>query len=180
MGMVGLGMLWPAARAEPLGAQAASATVGSPGAASAIAVPPGGASANAAPATVASAREEYLRGQALFSGTVELHGRIYTHMADLPPMVVRCSNCHAVADGPDVPRSLAPRLTHDLLLRRRARRGGPPSNYDRDGLCTLLRRGVDPAFVLISVEMPRYTIDDVSCRALWRYLTGSGHEDNGR
>jgi hypothetical protein len=94
----------------------------------------------------------------------------------MPPAVVRCSNCHAVGEGPDVARSLAPRLTHDLLLLRRPRRGGPPSNYSRDGLCTLLRRGVDPAFVMISVEMPRYTIDDVDCRALWRYLTGIGHE----
>jgi hypothetical protein len=81
-----------------------------------------------------------------------------------------------VADGPDVPRSQAPRLTHDLLLVRHARRGGPPSNYDRDGLCTLLRRGVDPAHVMISVEMPRYTIDDSDCHALWRYLTGGGHD----
>ncbi len=128
----------------------------------------------AAPA--AAAHEAYLRGQALFSGTIDLHGRIYTHVADMPPMVVRCSNCHAVADGPDVPRSLAPRLTHDLLLRPRARRGGPPSNYDREGFCTLLRRGVDPAFVLISVEMPRYTIDDENCRALWRYVTAEGHD----
>jgi hypothetical protein len=126
-----------------------------------------------------SAHEEYVRGEALFSGTIELHGRIYTHVADLPPTVVRCANCHAVADGPEVTRSPAPRLTHDLMVRPRARRGGPPSNYDRDGFCTLLRRGVDPAFVLISVEMPRYTIDDASCRALWRYLIGSGHEDSG-
>ncbi len=126
----------------------------------------------------ASADEEYLRGQALFSGTIDLHGRIYTHVADMPPRVVRCSNCHAVADGPDVPRSLAPRLTASLLILPRARRGGPPSHYSRGGLCTLLRKGLDPAFVMISVEMPRYAIDDVDCAAIWRYLTGSGREDN--
>jgi hypothetical protein len=40
----------------------------------------------------------------------------------------------------------------------------------------LLRRGVDPAFVMISVEMPRYTIDDADCKALWRYVTGGGHQ----
>jgi len=128
----------------------------------------------------ASAHADYVRGQALFSGALVLQGRIYTHVADMPPMVVRCSNCHAVADGPDVPRSLAPRLTHDLLLLPRARRGGPPSHYDRDAFCTLLRRGVDPAFVMISVEMPRYAIDDANCAALWRYLIGSGHEGSGR
>jgi hypothetical protein len=62
------------------------------------------------------------------------------------------------------------------MVQPRARRGGPPSNYDREGFCALLRRGIDPAFVMISVEMPRYTIDDASCRALWRYLIGSDHE----
>jgi hypothetical protein len=133
-----------------------------------------------APVTqAASAHQEYARGEALFFGTIDLHGRIYTHVADMPPTVVRCSNCHAVADRPDVPRSLAPRLTHNLLLLPHARRGGPPSNYSREGFCTLLRRGVDPAFVMVSVEMPRYTIDDVNCHALWRYLIGSPHEDSG-
>jgi hypothetical protein len=150
--MIGWGMLSAAAQAEPPSSPAASAT------------------------STTSAHEEYARGEALFLGTIDLHGRIYTHVADMPPAVVRCSNCHAVADGPDVTRSLAPRLTHDLLLLPRARRGGPPSHYNRDGLCTLLRRGIDPAFVMISVEMPRYTIDDVNCHALWRFLTGSGHE----
>ncbi len=155
--MIGMWMLSAAARAGPPSAQAAAA--------------------DASPASSASAHEAYVRGQALFSGTIDLRGRMYTHVADMPPTVVRCANCHAVANGADVPSSLAPRLTHDLLVRRRARRGGPPSNYDRNRFCTLLRRGVDPAFMLISVEMPRYTIDDSDCRALWQYLTGSGREN---
>jgi hypothetical protein len=138
--------------------------------AAAVRAQPPSAQANAEPV-----HEEYVRGEALFTGTLDLHGRIYTHVADMPPSVVRCSNCHAVADGPDVPRSLAPRLTHSLLLLPRARRGGPPSNYDRRRFCTLLRKGVDPASVMISVEMPRYTIADADCQALWRYVTGSGH-----
>jgi hypothetical protein len=128
----------------------------------------------------AAPHDDYLKGQALFSGTIELHGRIYTHVTDMPPSVVRCSNCHAVADGPDVPRSQAPRLTPGWLILPRARRGGPPSHYSRDGFCTLLRKGVDPAFVMVSVEMPRYSIDDVDCGALWRYLTGSHREANAR
>jgi hypothetical protein len=122
--------------------------------------------------------DAYLTGQGLFAGSLDLHGRIYTHRVDLPPAVVRCANCHSVADGPDVPRSLAPRLTRDLLLRPQARRGGPVSVYDRERFCTLLRKGVDPAFVLISVEMPRYVIDDAGCGALWRYLTGSAHAES--
>lgn len=121
-------------------------------------------------------REEFLRGEALFSGKMDLRGRIYTHVADMPPAVVRCANCHALADGPSVPRSLAPRLTQDLLLQPRPRRGGPASVYDLGKFCVLLRQGIDPAFVLISVEMPRYTIDDGECRALWRFLGA----DSGR
>jgi hypothetical protein len=124
------------------------------------------------------AHEEYLAGRALFTGGLDLKGRIYAHRVELPPAVVRCANCHAVAGGPAVPRSLAPRLTRDLLLRPQARRGGPASVYDDERLCTLLRKGVDPAFVLISVQMPRYAIDDAGCRALWRYLTGSGDDEN--
>jgi len=124
--------------------------------------------------------DEFLLGEALFSGKIDLKGRIYTHSADLPPSVVRCANCHAVADGPDLPLTQAPRLTHDLLLRPQQRRGGPASTYDRDKFCALLRLGQDPAFVLISVEMPRYAIDDAQCRALWRYVNGSAHEEQTR
>lgn len=115
-------------------------------------------------------------GRALFEGRMDLHGRMITHATDLPPAVVRCGNCHAAPTGPDVPRSLAPRLNHDLLLIPRSRRGGPPTFYDRERFCTLLRRGVDPANVVISVEMPRYSMDDTECRALWRFVTGTSDE----
>ncbi len=128
------------------------------------------------PTSDAPTSDEVLRGRALFEGRIDLQGRIYTHLVDLPPEIVRCSNCHAVAGGPDVPRSLAPRLTHELLLQAQRRRGGPPSRYDRDRFCALLRRGVDPALVLVSVEMPRYALDDASCQALWLYLTGNAVE----
>jgi hypothetical protein len=129
-----------------------------------------------APASMARAGtpdSEALRGEALFTGKADLIGRIYTHRVDLPPAVVRCGNCHAADDGPPVPRSLAPRLNQDLLIRMQPRRGGPASAYDGQKFCTLLRRGLDPAFVLISVEMPRYTIEDADCQALWRYLNES-------
>jgi len=119
------------------------------------------------------ANDVLLEGRGLFSGALDLRGRIATHLVDLPPAVVRCANCHAAADGPSVPRSLAPRLTRDLLLNPQPRRGGPASRYDAISFCTLLRRGIDPAWVLISVEMPRYVLDDGSCAALWQYLTRS-------
>jgi hypothetical protein len=117
--------------------------------------------------------DEFERGRDLFEGRIEMHGRILTHVTDLPPAVVRCGNCHAVAAGPEVRLSLAPRLTHDLLLAPRARRGGPPSIYDRKRFCTLLREGRDPALVIISEEMPRYRMDDANCWALWKFITGS-------
>ena len=132
------------------------------------------ACAATAPAATAPATQDTLRpGQQLFYGEVDLHGRIRTHLVDLPPQVVRCGNCHAVRDGPDVPRSLAPRLTRNLLLEPFARRGGPPSHYDFARFCALLRSGLDPAYVLISVDMPVYTIDDDGCRALWGFVTSS-------
>jgi hypothetical protein len=128
-----------------------------------------------AQADAPAADREFLLGQALFAGQAELQGRVRTHLVDLPSEVIRCGNCHAAGTGPDVARSLAPRLTRDLLLEPRARRGGPVSIYDADKFCTLLRKGIDPAYVLISMEMPVYTIDDSSCRALWQFLIRSEH-----
>ncbi len=37
----------------------------------------------------------------------------------------------------------------------------------------MLRDGVDPAYVLLNVEMPRYRISDGDCAALWHFLTGA-------
>jgi hypothetical protein len=119
---------------------------------------------------------QFLRGQALFAGKLELHGRIRTHLVDLPPPVVVCGNCHAAGDGPEVARSLAPRLTRDLLLAPRARRGGPVTIYNVDRFCTLLRNGTDPAYVLLSLEMPIYALDYSDCLALWQFVMQSEHE----
>jgi hypothetical protein len=127
------------------------------------------------PAAEASPNLDYARGQALFRGDIELSGRIRFHLEDLPSAVIRCSNCHAAGTEPDVPRSLAPRLTHDLLLAPRARRGGPASRYDRAAFCTLLQQGIDPAHVVVSVEMPLYMLSEQDCHALWRYITGGTH-----
>jgi len=117
-----------------------------------------------------SGQQEFLRGKELFTGEAALKGRISTHDMDLPPAVVRCANCHAEGTGPAVARSNAPRLDRELLLSPQRRRGGPPSHYDRDAFCNVLRKGVDPAWVVINEEMPRYTIDDADCSALWRFL----------
>ena len=110
-------------------------------------------------------------GHALFVGKVPLSGRISSHPTALPPEVARCSNCHAVGEGREVPGSQAPPLTRAGLTELRPRRGGPPSNYSIQTFCTLLRTGKDPAYILISEQMPRYTITDDQCAALWRYVT---------
>lgn len=121
--------------------------------------------------SASSTKEISALGRRLFLGEEELSGRMYTHPADMPTAVVRCSNCHAAGNGPAVARSSAPRLTRDLLLQVRTRRGGPPTSYDRKSFCTVLRKGVDPAYILIDVAMPRYKLSDDQCTALWTVLT---------
>jgi hypothetical protein len=132
----------------------------------------------AAAARADTAPVETSLGRQLFFGEIDLQGRIRTHRENLRPDVLRCANCHAFADGPEVPRSLAPRLGRDILLGRHARRGGPSSVYSLGTFCKLLRDGVDPAFVLISLEMPVYALDDGQCRALWGFLLWSADAAN--
>jgi hypothetical protein len=127
------------------------------------------------------------RGNQLFHGDAPLTGRIVGHAVALPASVTRCMNCHesrssaisaaasAVASqAPTTAGAVAgrfgPALDHDSLTQMRARRGGPPSRYDTQALCTLLRTGVDPAQVMIPQTMPRYEIDSAGCEALWWYI----------
>jgi hypothetical protein len=102
-----------------------------------------------------------------------LRGRLAGHPDLLPVVATRCVNCHAV-DGSKRPPSAAafgPALGPATLARALARRGGPPSRYDADSLCRLLREGVDPAWVVIDAAMPRYEIDAAQCQALWARLS---------
>lgn len=122
-------------------------------------------------AVESSSQSGTLRGKELFTGKAALKGRISTHEMDLPAAVIRCANCHAEGPGPAVARSNAPRLDREWLLSPRRRRGGPQSHYDRDSFCRVLRKGVDPVWVVINEEMPRYAVDDADCSALWRFLT---------
>ncbi|WP_323122062.1 hypothetical protein [Burkholderia alba] len=114
-------------------------------------------------------------GRALFTGAAPLRGRLSTHPSDLPAGVVRCANCHAAGQDARVANSIAPRLNASWLGELQSRRGGPPSQYDRASFCALLRTGLDPAYVLINVEMPRYRISDRDCGALWQFLDGASH-----
>jgi hypothetical protein len=125
------------------------------------------------PARDAATRDDTVHGQALFDGAAPLRARLASHPAELPAAVVRCANCHAAGSGPAVPNSIAPRLSRGWLVEWQSRRGGPPSRYDRDAFCTLLRDGLDPAYVLINVQMPRYRVDARDCTALWQFLSGA-------
>lgn len=126
-------------------------------------------------AWVAQGSAQRQRGAALFAGEAALSGRIVGHDVDLPVQASRCVNCHGEAGRP-APAASAPTLAPALDARSLAaptpRRGGPPSRYDAAALCTLLRSGVDPAHVMIPRTMPRYTLSDEDCAALWAHLGG--------
>ena len=109
--------------------------------------------------------QEAALGRALYDGQHDLNAQLQGHDEPLPPLAARCINCHEGAGA------LAPRLDARHLLQPQARRGGPPSRYDEDSFCRLLRDGIDPAWVQLPREMPRYDIQAMDCRALWAYLT---------
>lgn len=123
---------------------------------------------------------ERARGQALFVGAEPLRGTIHGHQNALPAHAARCVNCHAPgsssatlqpASAAPANTSFAPLLTATYLLGPIARRGGPPSAYDEATFCRALRTGIDPAYVIVSRSMPRYTLSDADCGALWQHLT---------
>ena len=105
------------------------------------------------------------RGEAIFSGRRPVTGRIRGHESDLPPEVVACRQCHLRSQG-DGGAAAAPVLDRKLLLQPVQRRGAPPSVYDLQSFCKLLRTGIDPAYVLIDRIMPTYAISDTDCAAL--------------
>jgi hypothetical protein len=124
------------------------------------------------------------RGHDLFTGAAPLVGKIVGHARALPPQSVRCINCHAPgsaapasvsasasASASAATNSFGPLLTRSHLTTAIERRGGPPSRYDAAAFCRLLRDGVDPAYVMIQRAMPRYTLTDADCRALWALLS---------
>lgn len=112
------------------------------------------------------------RGRALFHGKEALSGRIRDHDETLPPEAVRCVNCHGASANSRLSRVVPPHLDGSLLLEFHQRRGGPPSRYDQAAFCKLLRRGVDPAYVMIAREMPVYDVDEAQCASLWNFVLG--------
>jgi hypothetical protein len=129
-----------------------------------------------APAVVMAAAAEDAVGRMLFEGQQPLRGRISGHTQWLPSEALACANCHRAKPGaPGRPaaggRDTGPVLDATALLERVERRGGPPSRYDLDAFCRVLRLGEDPAGVLLPRVMPRYDLDAGQCEALWRFLT---------
>jgi hypothetical protein len=112
-------------------------------------------------------------GSRLYRGEAALTARMTGHTETLPLEAVRCTNCHRRESQPPVEpatENFGPPLGGGLA-RPTARRGGPPSRYDAKALCRLLRDGIDPAYVMIPQTMPRYTMNDRECEALWAFLT---------
>ena len=111
-------------------------------------------------------------GRRLFAGEVVLQARLAGHTDSLPGVAIRCSNCHSSGASKRPGTSgYAPPLTARSLIEPRARRGGPPSQFDAVALCKVLRSGIDPAGVMVDTAMPRYEISNSQCASLWAYLT---------
>lgn len=108
-------------------------------------------------------------GRRMFFGDASLQGAIVGHPEALPPRLAACANCHEGAGL--AAASFGPRLNGTRLTEMRGRRGGPPSAFSPASFCQMLRTGVDPASILITRQMPRYTLDDNQCLGLWHYLT---------
>lgn len=131
------------------------------------------------PAAFASATDVE-RGRRLYFGELPLAGRVAGHGTDLPANALRCINCHVAGTAAPASSSVAaapsfgPALNAQMLTRQTPRRGGPPSRYDEQALCKLLSTGVDPAYVIIPRNMPRYSLNAADCRALWSYLSQVG------
>jgi hypothetical protein len=95
----------------------------------------------------------------------------------LPLHAAICVNCHATGSASPTPpanrttQSFGPLLSPAWLKQSIPRRGGPPSRYDETTFCRVLSTGVDPAYVIVRREMPRYDMPASDCRALWVYLS---------
>lgn len=131
------------------------------------------------PTSLFAQQAEQALGARLYLGQQMLAGYIVGHETPLPTTASRCINCHELATAPapsagsQKTAAFGPRLSPEGLKGLAARRGGPPTRYDVNAFCELLRTGVDPAKVIIQRAMPRYRIDGPQCEALWIYVTQS-------
>jgi len=115
-------------------------------------------------------------GQRMFLGETPLQGEIAGHAEPLPARTVACANCHLGAGGTVTGSPFAPVLNRSRMTQSSVRRGGPASVFSPASFCRMLRTGVDPAYVLITRQMPRYTLSDDQCLDLWQYLMETDDE----
>jgi mono/diheme cytochrome c family protein len=111
------------------------------------------------------------RGEKLYRGAVPLNAMIAGQRSSLPAPVVACVNCHtrgATEIGGD--SLAAPDMRGGWLTLLRSRRNGPVSQYAEATFCRALRTGIDPAYVTLPIQMPRFAISDPDCAALWTFL----------
>ncbi len=122
-------------------------------------------------AAAVAVEHPWSRGYALYHGYLPMSGRIAGHTEGLPLAASRCSNCHdAVTGGGQTARTISP-LTQASLTGNVSRRGGPPSIFDQQSFCLTLRDGIDPAMIQVSRTMPRFTMSDDDCGALWYFAS---------
>ena len=115
-------------------------------------------------------------GQRMFFGEAPLQGTIVGHERPLPAELVACANCHLAGSRSALDTAIGPRLEKSTMTEAGRRRGGPPSRFTSTTFCRVLRTGVDPAYIVISRQMPRYDLRDDQCFSLWQYLVGLGDE----
>ena len=124
--------------------------------------------------TPAGPDSSVVMGRQMFFGNEPLLGVITGHTEYLPSKMVSCVSCHMGAAGPGGSASFAPVLNRLRMTALIARRGGPPSAFSASSFCQMLRTGVDPAYILITRQMPRYRLSDDQCLGLWRYVVETG------
>lgn len=127
-------------------------------------------------ASETAGRQAAIAGKHIFFGRMPLKGTIPGQKNLLPPERAACINCHPVGSSPTSDGSFAPPLDRSAILEPRRRRNGPPSYFSLDTFCTLLRTGVDPVYIVVNHQMPRFELDDDQCFDLWQYLM---EPDNG-
>jgi hypothetical protein len=113
-------------------------------------------------------------GRRIFFGEIPLRASILGYSSPLPPERAACVNCHAAGSRPASDGLFAPPLDRSAMIEPRRRRNGPPSHFSPASFCQLLRTGVDPVYIIVSRQMPRYQLDDAQCLELWHYLMELG------
>lgn len=123
-----------------------------------------------------AADDPFSLGRRLYAGEVPLSGSIVGQSNLLSPKTAACINCHLAARQPSSDQAFAPPLKRSALIQAHRRRNGPPSVFSPASFCRLLRTGVDPVYIVVGRQMPRYQLNDQECIELWQYLMEASDE----